>query len=216
MAKISENSLNFYADKRWQKIKATAEQHSFFHWDLEFPGIFYDSNGRSKSNPGFDAVIGNPTYVRQEYLKNKELMQLPENNRLRLEQYAIPAKMDLSGHFYYHSLNALRLGGRLGFITSDSWLSRTYGNALQQTMIDVSRIIVLLRTKFNIFEADVKTVITMLERSELASYIQDNVVKFISVKERSGICLDMDCSSANIEYVERRQSDLKGGNWNLQ
>jgi type I restriction-modification system DNA methylase subunit len=34
----------------------------FFHWELEFPEVFYDGRGQEKDNPGFDAVIGNPPY----------------------------------------------------------------------------------------------------------------------------------------------------------
>ena len=62
MAKIGENSLDFYADERWQRVKETALEHSFFHWDLEFPDIFYDDSGKRKENPGFDAVVGNPPW----------------------------------------------------------------------------------------------------------------------------------------------------------
>lgn len=40
-----------------------------FHWDLEFPEVFLDlANADWKDNPGFDAVVGNPPYVRQEGL----------------------------------------------------------------------------------------------------------------------------------------------------
>lgn len=39
----------------------SAERH-FFHWELEFPEIFFEANGTRKSNPGFDAVVGNPPY----------------------------------------------------------------------------------------------------------------------------------------------------------
>ena len=39
-----------------------SKKHAFFHWDLEFPEIFYSADGAQKSNPGFDAVIGNPPY----------------------------------------------------------------------------------------------------------------------------------------------------------
>ncbi|MBI3879245.1 MAG: Eco57I restriction-modification methylase domain-containing protein [Verrucomicrobia bacterium] len=35
----------------------------FFHWELEFPDVFFADDGSLKSNPGFDAVIGNPPYV---------------------------------------------------------------------------------------------------------------------------------------------------------
>ncbi len=62
VTKIGENSLDFYSDERWQQVKETASEHSFFHWDLEFPDIFYDENGKRKKNPGFDAVVGNPPW----------------------------------------------------------------------------------------------------------------------------------------------------------
>jgi hypothetical protein len=33
----------------------------FFHWELEFPEVFYEGS-RERENPGFDAVVGNPPY----------------------------------------------------------------------------------------------------------------------------------------------------------
>src|SRR6266699_3390112 len=39
-----------------------AKDKHFFHWDLEFPEVFYDETKR-KENGGFDAVVGNPPYV---------------------------------------------------------------------------------------------------------------------------------------------------------
>ena len=50
-----------------------SRKHVFFHWDLEFPGVFYSANGTQKANPGFDAVIGNPPYFnlpKTDVLKN--------------------------------------------------------------------------------------------------------------------------------------------------
>ena len=38
------------------------ENHRFFHWELEFPEVFYDETGNRKAGDGFDAVIGNPPY----------------------------------------------------------------------------------------------------------------------------------------------------------
>jgi hypothetical protein len=32
-----------------------------FHWELEFPGVYYTSEGR-RADAGFDAIIGNPPY----------------------------------------------------------------------------------------------------------------------------------------------------------
>jgi len=50
-----------------------ATEHGFFHWELEFPGAYYDKHGRRLTNSGvsiggklggFDAVIGNPPWER--------------------------------------------------------------------------------------------------------------------------------------------------------
>jgi hypothetical protein len=39
-----------------------ARHHRFFHWELEFPEVFFDSDGRRRPDAGFDAVIGNPPW----------------------------------------------------------------------------------------------------------------------------------------------------------
>jgi Alw26I/Eco31I/Esp3I family type II restriction m6 adenine DNA methyltransferase len=48
--------------KSAQKAIALSGEKRFFHWELEFPEVFYDEKGSHKTNPGFDAVIGNPPY----------------------------------------------------------------------------------------------------------------------------------------------------------
>ena len=46
-----------------------ARERRFFHWELEFPDVFFDRQGRPLGDDGgFDAVVGNPPYVRQEAL----------------------------------------------------------------------------------------------------------------------------------------------------
>ena len=41
---------------------AVSKTKRFFHWELEFPEVFFDETKR-KENGGFDAVVGNPPYV---------------------------------------------------------------------------------------------------------------------------------------------------------
>ena len=49
-------------DKAIVKAKAVKSEKQFFHWELEFPEVWYERDGKRKVNPGFDAVIGNPPY----------------------------------------------------------------------------------------------------------------------------------------------------------
>ena len=207
--KIGEDSLDFYSDERWQQVKKVSEGHSFFHWDLEFLDVFYGADGKKKNDPGFDAVVGNPPYVRQELIKEKNEMQLPKNNTLGLQNAIIPSKMDLSGYFYYHSLNILKDKGRLGFITSDSWMSYGYGKLLQQILLKVCKIIIIMKTKFNIFEADTKTVTLILDKAVSANIQNSHNVKIVYVNNKDEFT---DICTPNIR--EKLQNEFVEGNWN--
>jgi len=44
-----------------ERAREIAEGRRFFHWQLEFPEVFYEDSKRRQS-PGFDAVVGNPPY----------------------------------------------------------------------------------------------------------------------------------------------------------
>lgn len=61
-----------------------SDQKRFFHWKLEFPEVFFDiEKGVEKTNPGFDAVVGNPPYLQKKSFDSEEkkfiLEHFPEN-----------------------------------------------------------------------------------------------------------------------------------------
>ena len=211
--KIGENSLDYHLeDNAWQEVKEASMKHLFFHWDLEFLDIFYDSDGKRKANPGFDAVVGNPPYVRQESIgKFKNVMQLSKNNSLGLKNCIIPSKMDLGGYFYYHSLNILKNKGKLGFITSDGWMSVNYGKSLQKVLLNICDITAIMKTEFNIFEdADTKTVTLTLEKNNKHMHDKNlHNVKIIYFKNKN------EFTSLITEHIkEKPQHELTEGNWN--
>jgi Eco57I restriction-modification methylase len=45
-----------------ERAEALAAQHRFFHWELEFPEVFFEKDGTRRPSPGFDAIIGNPPW----------------------------------------------------------------------------------------------------------------------------------------------------------
>ena len=53
------------ADSLVREARAIAAEQRFFHWEVAFPGVWRDLSSSGRSG-GFDAVIGNPPYVRQE------------------------------------------------------------------------------------------------------------------------------------------------------
>lgn len=46
------------------EAKALSAKFHFFHWDLAFPEVFFDKSGQPIPDGGFDAIVGNPPYVR--------------------------------------------------------------------------------------------------------------------------------------------------------
>ena len=100
----------------------------------------------------------------------------------------IPAKSDISAYFFYHSLNLLRTGGKLGFIVSDGWMSADYGHGLKRFMLDHSHVDLMIKPDSNVFnDADVKNVIMILGgsgKTRLASiHTHDELGKEIQYTE---------------------------------
>ncbi len=88
-----------------------------FDWHAAFPEVF--------AADGFDAVVGNPPYVRQELLG-------PLKPYLAEEFAAYHGMADLYVYFYELGLRLLRPGGRLAYIVTNKWLKAGYGEPLRR------------------------------------------------------------------------------------
>lgn len=113
--------------QRWlDEAAALSAGKRFFHWELEFPEVYFDRQGRSLGDgAGFDAVVGNPPYVRQEALGNFK----PYFREAYPETYHGVA--DLYVYFYQQGLRQLRRGGRMSYIVTNKWLRAGYGEPLR-------------------------------------------------------------------------------------
>jgi methylase of polypeptide subunit release factors len=78
-----------------------------FDWSLDFAEVFADG--------GFDIVVANPPYVRQELIKELK----PLLKKVYPEVYTGTA--DLYCFFYARALELLQKGGMLAFISSNKW-----------------------------------------------------------------------------------------------
>lgn len=110
------------------KIIASARNHlsdlTPFHWQVSFVGVWEDWDGDERTG-GFDAVIGNPPYVRQELIKE----QKPALKTAYPKTYSGTA--DLYVYFYEQGLRLLRPGGRLSYVVTNKWLKAGYAEKLR-------------------------------------------------------------------------------------
>ena len=113
--------------QRWlDRADEIAAESRFFHWELEFLEVYFDHQGRTKGDEaGFDAVVGNRPYIRQEALGPVK----PYLSETFSEVYHGVA--DISVYFFGQGLRQLRRGGRLSYISSNSWLRANYATPLR-------------------------------------------------------------------------------------
>ncbi|PKQ03729.1 MAG: type I restriction endonuclease subunit M, partial [Alphaproteobacteria bacterium HGW-Alphaproteobacteria-12] len=91
-----------------------------FTWADAFPEVFAEG--------GFDVVLGNPPYVRMELLK-----ALKPYLEARYE--VVSDRADLYCYFYERGLRLLKPGGRLGFISSNTFFKTGSGRPLREYLL---------------------------------------------------------------------------------
>lgn len=75
---------------------------------------------------GFDCVVGNPPYVRQELIPDALIADY------RARYSTIFDRADIYIPFIERSLDLLKSGGALGFICADRWMKNRYGGPLRR------------------------------------------------------------------------------------
>ncbi|ELK4693086.1 class I SAM-dependent DNA methyltransferase [Campylobacter coli] len=100
------------------------EFENSFEWRFEFPEIL-DDDGNFQ---GFDLIIGNPPYIRQE-----EIKELKPNLAKNYKVYK--GTSDIYTYFYELGFNILKSNGVLSFITSNKYTRAGYGEALREFLL---------------------------------------------------------------------------------
>jgi hypothetical protein len=176
-----------------------------FVWDIAFVEIF------EGDKEGFDIVIGNPPYVRQEKISDPTLSgeeSTTENRKTyktklinsvyqsfpRFFGYnakdnsvskKLDAKSDLYIYFYFHGLSLLNKKGSFCFITSNSWLDVGYGKDLQEFLLKHSHVKMVLdnQVKRSFASADVNTVIVLFSSpDDKRMWATDKTARFVMFK----------------------------------
>ncbi|OYR73485.1 Eco57I restriction-modification methylase domain-containing protein [Halorubrum ezzemoulense] len=118
--------------------QATADEQDFFHWELEFPEVFFDSEGEKKDEAGFDTVMGNPPYIRVQNLRqdNPSLVEYLENS---IRYSTSTGRYDIYSPFVERG-SALASSNSLGYILPNKFFESGGGKPLRSHLVDTESI----------------------------------------------------------------------------
>ncbi|GAA9382009.1 class I SAM-dependent DNA methyltransferase [Helicobacter pylori] len=107
------------------------EYHKAFEWRFEFPEVLDDEGNFL----GFDCIIGNPPYIRQEHIKDiKPLLE---------KQYKdfYNSTADIYTYFFALAYDLLKEKGFNAFITSNKYARAKYGAKLREWLLKKTTIV---------------------------------------------------------------------------
>ncbi|HLF52913.1 Eco57I restriction-modification methylase domain-containing protein [Flavobacterium sp.] len=97
-----------------------------FNWKEEFPEVF--------AKGGFDVIIGNPPYVRNEFIEPSHKDNFQKNFK------TFTGKSDLYVFFFEKAFQLLKQDGKSGFIVSSKYTKTKYGKLLIDFLLNNTHI----------------------------------------------------------------------------
>ncbi|EAL5762197.1 class I SAM-dependent DNA methyltransferase, partial [Campylobacter jejuni] len=170
------------------------ESNHPFEWRFEFPEIL-DDDGNFK---GFDLIIGNPPYIRQEEIKELK-------NTLSKNYKVYKGTADIYTYFYELGFNVLKENGILSFITSNKYTRAGYGEALREFLLKNTCILKYIDLNgIKVFDsATVDTSILSFEKIK----IKENTFKYLSLNNELLKNYDFEISAIK-EFLNISQNSL--------
>jgi predicted type IV restriction endonuclease len=150
----------------------TAQRINVFDWQAAFPQVFKAG--------GFDAVIGNPPYVRPH--------NIPEETKKHLwKAYrTFVAKSDLYSCFMERAMSLTKIGGLLSFIVPQTWTSLESFTNIRIYLLGMSLIRMLTQLPKKVFKnATVETCVFLVERSNDVEAKTTNEILVEALDEKS-------------------------------
>ncbi len=121
MAVLQETIKAFQHKKAKLTELENKPERPYFLWHLFFQNVFAEG--------GFDIVIANPPYVRQETIKDYKPLLEPHYQ-------CYTGTADLFVYFYERSVNLLKHDGVLTYISSNKYYRSAYGKKLRGFLAD--------------------------------------------------------------------------------
>ena len=132
-------------------------------YDQNAVADWFDAEYMFGVTDGFDVVIGNPPYVRQEDIQPK----VYKDSLTKAYSDAATSRSDLYCYFYARGVQLLVDGGMHVFICSNSWLDVGYGAKLQEYLLANAHICTIYESAIErqFSTADINTIISVIQKT---------------------------------------------------
>lgn len=175
-----------------------------FDWHKAFPEIMKAG--------GFDVVVGNPPYVRQELVKGASAF-------FEKNYEAFSGKADLYVYFFEKAMQILSESGRLIFITSGKFTEANYGKPLLNFLTKFSRFVEVVDFgDLNVFEGiSAYPMITHFQKGQAEhhsiEYIRIEDLEFSDLNQKiieiGSIAINqIDFIKNDFKFIDEKQANL--------
>ncbi len=118
--KLNDLSSNIKCGNSLIDSKTVAGDKAF-HWETAFAKVF--------EKGGFDVIIGNPPYVRVQFLEHTQIDWFKMNKKVAHK------RIDISLMFFELASEILKENGLVSFITSNQFLTTEYGRKCRKLLL---------------------------------------------------------------------------------
>ncbi|KXB05961.1 hypothetical protein AKJ51_04420, partial [candidate division MSBL1 archaeon SCGC-AAA382A20] len=140
------------AKKTEEREDRLSGEKKFFHWKLEFPEVFFDTErGTRRNNPGFDIIVSNPPYLLMENIP-KATRDFAYGSKKGSNYVSANRKTNIYALFIEKAYNLLKSGGRMGYINPYSWMGNSSFKPLRTLILKNTAIKEITLLPNDIFE----------------------------------------------------------------
>jgi hypothetical protein len=198
LKKLKVKAEKAYLEK--EEIVNNVIYENSFEWRFEFPEVLNDEGAYI----GFDAIIGNPPYIK-EY-EGKEIFDGLRQNEV------YQGKMDIWYMFTADGIKLLKENGVLNFIAPNNWVTNAGASKMRNFMLNNSKFLNLIDFgSYMVFDsASIQTMIMLFQKSKAVEYKFD--YRKISVDKpiiKDALNVIAKKNTPNIEYLNPIISKVK-------
>ncbi|MFN7982572.1 MAG: N-6 DNA methylase [Vicinamibacterales bacterium] len=131
-----------------ERAERTRDSQHLFHWELEFPEVFFNQDGSRRVDAGFDAVLGNPPWdmVRADGHTDRGAARVQSSALVRFARdsgvYEARSDGQLNRYqlFTERSLALCKPGGRIGLVLPSGLVSDAGSAGLRRLLFSRSAV----------------------------------------------------------------------------